>query len=116
MALVVASLALIAGLAGLFLSGTTINKLETANEKLTNEFRSEIKVIKNAIENKLSDLEERLSNVEGNINPMAKTQTASSTEIAAIRKQVLKLKDDLGQLDRSIHPNVRIAETGKSMI
>ncbi len=109
MALVVASLALIAGLAGLFLSGTTINKLQTANDKLKTDFRSEIKVIKNAIENKLSDLEERLSNLEGNLSPMAKTQTDSTTEIAAIRKQVLKLKDDLGKLDRSIHPNVRIS-------
>ncbi|MCH7864901.1 MAG: hypothetical protein IIC56_06785, partial [Proteobacteria bacterium] len=69
MALVIAILAMIAGLAGLFLSGTTLNKMQTANEKMTTEFRSEIKIIKNAIENKLSDLEERLSTVERNPNP-----------------------------------------------
>ncbi len=116
MALVIASLALIAGLAGLFLSGTTLNKLQTTNDKLKTDFRSEIKVIKTAIENKLGDLEERLSNIERNLSPIAKTQTDSTTEITAIRKQVVKLKDDLTKLDRSIHPNVRIAEPSEPMI
>ena len=116
MALVIAILAMIAGLAGLFLSGTTLNKMQTANEKMTTEFRSEIKIIKTAIENKLSDLEERLSTVERNLSPLTKSQTDSSTEIAAIRKQVVKLKDDLTKLDRSIHPNVRISDPGEPMV
>ncbi len=116
MALVIGILAMIAGLAGLFLSGSTLNKLQTANDKLKTDFRSEIKVIKNAVENKLVDLEERLGNLERNLSPIAKTQTDSTTEIAAIRKQVVKLKDELTKLDRSIHPNVRIAEPGKPVV
>lgn len=116
MALVIGILAMIAGLAGLFLSGSTLNKLQTSNDKLKTDFRSEIKVIKNALENKLVDLEERLGNLERNLSPIAKTQTDSTTEIAAIRKQVVKLKDELTKLDHSIHPNVRIAEPGKSVV
>ncbi len=92
---IISVMALLVGLGALFFTGTTLNKMTVFSETLSTSFKTEIKALRDDIEKKAEVLEHRVEILERDLKPMVKSHESFGAEIAAIRKQILKLQRQL---------------------
>ncbi len=92
---IIAVMALLVALGALFFTGTTSSKITVFSETISTTFKTEIKTLKDEIERKAGVLEHRVEILERDLKQMVKSHESFGAEIAAIRKQILKLQRKL---------------------
>ncbi len=92
---IISIMGLLVALGALFFTGTTSSKITVFSETISTTFKTEIKTLKDEIERKAGVLEHRVEILERDLKPMVKSHESFGAEIAAIRKQILKLQRTL---------------------
>ena len=96
---IISIMALLVALGALFFTGTTLNKLNIFSETLTKGYKAEVQDLRDSLGKRVEILDQRVGDLERNMDPLNKSQTNFGAEITAIRKQVLKLQTQLEKLE-----------------
>ncbi len=94
---IISIMGLLVALGALFYSGTTLSKLNVFTETLTKGYKAEVQGLKESLETKIGILDQRADDLEKNLSPLNQSHTNFTAEIAALRKQIIKMQ---GQLDK----------------